>query len=433
MPADPKFLEDLQARVTAQEAVTAERQLRTGRAILWLGALAPFIYTTPRTVETASGVTAIDLVRGGGPILAFAWIYVHPRFKEFPIRLQVAETALAGFLLVAFASAAWTDHSPMSVLLKATQLAFMYLCVAKVAATYPDFGAAVRAVLHVTHLILLAVLIQLLVAPSITYAGSDADPIPRLNSTIPAISANVLGVAIGAAILALLLRVGPRWATETWARWPLLATYALLLLATRSRIIAAVIAVALLAAALVAMWRSAEAFAGGLIAAAGGVAALWWVLESREAQAALADFLARGQTATGLATLTGRTVIWERALDFWSWGHTWWGAGYYTGHRFDLPEFDPLFRGYSNIDSTWIESLVDVGLVGTVLLAAFALIGTWRVLRVGTDRYTKALAWAVWVAILAVSTINPSLQSALYTAVVGGLLVFAAPRPSAPT
>lgn len=411
-------------RLSGAEEHRRARELRSGRAILWFGALAPFIYTTPRTVAEAAGIAPIDLVRGGGPIICFLWIALSPRFREFRTRVGAAEYALFGFVAVALASTLWTEFSPQAALLKAVQLLFMYLCVVKLVATYDDFTAVLRASLHVVHLILLGTLVQLVVAPGITYSSSDpgADPVARLHSTIPAISSNLLGVVIGAGLIGLVLQVGPDWATTTLARWPLVAIYGGMLIATRSRTILAAVAVALVVSGLIAMWRSAVAFVSGILVICCGIAYFVWFFDEA-ATAQLLDFFVRGQSTTGLTTLTGRTVIWSEALRYWEL-HPWFGGGYYTGHRFALADFNPLFRSYSNIDSTWIESLVDVGVVGATLLLAFVLRGTWQLLRVDTDRYSKVTALAIWAAIVVVSLINPGLQSATMSAVLAAVLVF---------
>lgn len=416
--------EAAKARASEARDHRRARQLRHGRAILWLGALAPFIYATPRTTDQVTGVTALDVLRGGGPIVCYLWILLIPRFKEFKVPRGAAEYGLFGFIGVALLSAAWTEFSPLSVLLKATQLLFMYLCVAKVAATYEDFAATLRGALNVIHLILVGTLVQYLIVPSITYSSSDpaADPVARLHSTIPAISSNILGVAIGAGLLSLLMRVGPSWVMGVFVRWPLILIYGVMLLGTRSRTITAAVALVFFVSCLYAIRRSWVALAGAFFALAAGIAAVAFLWD-QQTQATVVEFFTRGQNADGLTTLTGRTVIWSEAIRYWH-EHTWLGGGYYTGHRLALAYFNPLFRGYSNIDSTWIESLVDVGLIGAALLTAFALRGTWQLLRVQTDKYSRVMAISLWTAIVVVSFINPGLQSATITAILGGAMVF---------
>jgi O-antigen ligase len=403
---------------------TAPRDLalRRDRAILWVGSLGPLVYTPAQTVETAAGISAIDVVRGGLPILCFTWAVVSPRFQGYRIARGPAEMALFGFTAVALFSATWTGYSPRSAALKAILLLFMYLCVAKVVASYPDFSSTVRSVLNVTHLMLVGTLLQFLALPSLTYTAATGDTVLRLNSVVISVSANVLGVALGAGLLSVLLRVGPRWAVESWARWPLAASYVWMLLATRSRTITAAIVVVFLISAVVAMCRSLGALAIGLATAGAFVAALPYALGSLSLQHAIEDFAARGQDTSGLSTLTGRTVIWQYAVEFWH-QHTLFGAGYYTGHRFALPDFNVLFYRYSNIDSTWLECLVDVGLIGTSLLALFVVVGTWQLARVRADRYTKTLALSIWATVLAISVVNPTIQSPFFTAVMAGALV----------
>lgn len=427
------MVEAAKARVADARDRRRARQLRNGRAILWLGALAPFIYTTPRTTDQVTGLNALDVLRGAGPIICYLWILFSPRFREFKVPRGAAEYGLAGFVAVALLSASWTDFSPLSVVLKATQLLFMYLCVAKVAATYEDFAATLRGALNVVHLILVGTLVQLAVVPSLTYSGGPDDPVARLHSTIPGISSNILGVAIGAGLLSLLMRVGPSWVMGIFVRWPLILVYGVMLLGTRSRTITAAVALVFLVSSLYAIRRSWVALASAFFALAAALAAFGWLWD-QQTQATVVEFFARGQNADGLSTLTGRTVIWSEAIRYWH-EHTWLGGGYYTGHRLALAHFNPLFLGYSNIDSTWIESLVDVGLIGAALLGVFVLRGTWQILRVDTDKYSRVAAVSLWTAIVVVSFINPGLQSATITAVLGGAMVFGStgrlrpPRP----
>jgi O-antigen ligase len=85
------------------------------------------------------------------------------------------------------------------------------------------------------------------------------------------------------------------------------------------------------------------------------------------------------------------------------------GLGYYTGHRLGIPG---LNAEQSNIDNTWLETLVDTGLIGCLPLALFAIGGFVRLVRVRGLRGDVRL-WAVAVAAytLLISFVNPTIQS----------------------
>src|SRR5262249_41547123 len=80
----------------------------------------------------------------------------------------------------------------------------------------------------------------------------------------------------------------------------------------------------------------------------------------------VAHFVLRGQTFEQMLTLTGRINTWASALSTWS-HRPLQGYGYYAGHRFAVP-VPRSAREVSNLDNTWVEALVDTGLLGASLL-----------------------------------------------------------------
>jgi O-antigen ligase len=133
-------------------------------------------------------------------------------------------------------------------------------------------------------------------------------------------------------------------------------------------------------------------------------------------------FFERGQTAQGIDTLSGRTVIWEAAHQTWL-QHQWFGLGYYSGHRLGIPG---LQETQSNIDNTWLETLVDVGILGMVPLALFVLCGFWRLIR-SRELQGDVRLWAIGASlyVIAISFINPSIQQPGPGSVVLGVLLLA--------
>lgn len=406
-----------------------EQRLRYARAILWIGVIAPYSYTTAKTLgDVQGGLSVLDAARGAGP--AVCWLLarlVHPQ----PVRSLsrgVLTVGAAWFLTAAVASSLWSVD-PRITALKCIPLVFTFVCLARLSRSYPSFTDGARAVFHIVNLILIAALAQLVVMPGIVYTGSVSDPVPRLNSMVPAVSANILGLVATVGLIGAALRVGPRWATKPAVAALLFAGYMLVLAATKSR---TVLLVALLVAGwalLKAMHRSAAAAVAGWLGIAGAAVTVYALLGSAWAQEQIVAFFERGQNEQSLTTLTGRTELWDRALLVWQ-EHPLLGLGYYSGHRIGLATYFARFSSQSNIDHTWIESLVDVGVVGTAGLAVFALAALWGVLRAGADRHVRAAAGLAVTACLAVSFINPGIQDATPTLLIVGGLAFAARRPS---
>ena len=68
------------------------------------------------------------------------------------------------------------------------------------------------------------------------------------------------------------------------------------------------------------------------------------------------SLLERGQSAQSIATLSGRIDNWHQQLEV-SAGSRIGGLGYYAGHRFSNKV------NLSTLDSAYLETLVDLGLV----------------------------------------------------------------------
>ena len=62
----------------------------------------------------------------------------------------------------------------------------------------------------------------------------------------------------------------------------------------------------------------------------------------------------------------------------------------------------------------WVETLLDVGLIGAVPLAAFVIAGGAGLLRGRVKTASEQLAVALFVVALLSSFVNPSLQQANY-------------------
>ncbi|PND53794.1 MULTISPECIES: O-antigen ligase [Rhodococcus] len=408
-------------------------RIRRARVLLWLGAFMPIIYTVGKGLHEVGGVGPLELVRGGGGLALFFLVTVGMRVpKGRPLRNGLAEVGLFFFVAVAGLSSLWSVD-PRLTILKLVPLVATYLCLAKLSTLYDSVQEMIGGIIAVAHAILIATLIQLVIWPSRTYSTDIFGEEPRIHSVLPAIASNLFGLVAGIGIAAVCLKIGPKWTTR--APWSVLlvVVYFLLLLGTRSRVVTAVSLIIIIACLVRAMHRSQNANIIGWFAATAAVAGGWWAWTREDIRVTVTDFVVRGQDAQGLSTLTGRTVVWDRVPALIE-GDEWWGWGYYSGHRVGLPARDSLFRGYSNLDNTWLESVVGVGIIGTAGLAAFMIFGVIRTIKAtkGMGSY-RLFAVLLAVGITGLTMINPTIQTNTSTLVFFAALVFATRRMTVET
>ena len=370
----------------------------------------------------------MDAVRGGGGLICYILAFILVPKTVRSLRAGFPEIALLVFITVGFLSTVWSV-APFTTFLKMIPLIATLLCMSRVTSMYESPEAALHSIIKVAHVILMATLVQLLIVPSATYYANISDPIPRLNSNFPSVSANILGVVIGIGLAGIILKCGPEWTRRQPVNFILSITYVCMLLATRSRMITAVV----LLIVILLLWKvmqtsPVKAGVGWLVISSIGI--VYWVLVSTENTVGTTarDFLLRGQeSGSGLTTLTGRTVIWERAIPLWQ-EQPWIGYGYYSGHRLGLAAMDKLFENYSNLDNTWVETLVDVGICGTVGLFAFAVFGLLRISSTSQWGRGRPIAILVALSVIVMSFVNPTIQTNTPTLVFFAALVFSS-RP----
>lgn len=414
----------------AVDAPTTKGAVKLARGLLWSAVLIPFIYSTAKTaaqVSAGGNVGILEYVRGGGPLVLWALsVPLAPTVRRW---CGVAEIALMGFCAVIIMSTLIPENpSPHGTLLKSLGTVFVFLAMGRLVRLYPTSDAVLRGLVGLVHALLLVAIFQLFFFKSAVYQIAPNDPagVPRLNSLIPSVSANPLALVAVAGILSLVLNVAPRWLPlNVVTRNALLVGYVYVILLTRTRSALAVGLLVILISLLLRIRRRPLSSLGTLILVLGGVAILAPSLASR-----VQDYLRRGQTSQAIDTLTGRTDIWAAASRVWH-QHEVFGLGYYSGHRLGIPG---LLETQSNIDNTWLETLVDVGLFGIIPLAVFVLVGGYRLLR--TSELSGDLRlWSagVFLYVLAISFINPTIQSPGANQVVMGVLLLAcSPHRAAP-
>jgi O-antigen ligase len=390
----------------------------TSRVFLWIAALGPFMMTTQKSQQdiVTQQVAGLDMIRAAIPIVALvaAVLIRRPRRRG----IHPVDWILVAYLAVIAISAVWSIGSTQTFV-KALLLAATFLALGLLVRTYDSIDDAIRGLAVFVHVLLLGECVQLVLVPSQAYAG-DVDSVPRLRSVVPTIADNPLAYVAVLGLLLLVVGIGPRWTLYAPARVLLFVVYSGILLGTRTRT-SVLIAVVLLVFALA---RAAREHVGGLILLMS--ASVAGVMGAALLNETIASYLLRGQSARDVSTLTGRTPVWNQAIEYWG-EAPWLGHGFYSGHRLGLPPL-PGTVAHSNLDNTWLETLVDVGVVGTLLLAAFLVVGTLVTLRSlrGTSGPIKTFVWCTLAYGIVISFVNPSLQMNGVTQIFLGFVILAA-------
>lgn len=136
------------------------------------------------------------------------------------------------------------------------------------------------------------------------------------------------------------------------------------------------------------------------------------------AQTLISDYILRGQSEKVFTSLSGRTefwpIVWDAFLQSPIVGH-----GYYSGHR--QLQLDSYSIVASSVDNTYLEVLVDLGIVGLFifLLSVFSLMYCLYKYRISNTPKNTNLKWSViWVSITSIfimifirSITGPSFQN----------------------
>lgn len=413
--------------VYTRDAAAGAKKLRTARLILWVGAFMPIIYSEARTVDQVGGVGLLELIRGGGPVVAYfiALLMVRPLRR---LRWGIPEFGIAGFLVIALLSPVWAETAPMSAALKAIPLVFAYLCVARVTSLYRSPREVLDALAAIVFVLIAGALVQWALVPGIALAGEGEDS-GRLQSIVPRISSNLLGVVAAVGAVAAILRVGPSWARRAWVRGSVIFASMAILLATQSRLATAVAIVATLIVVLVAAHRSPIGVGLLWLAMAALLVLVAVVAQSSSVGDRISEYIMRDQSVEAFTTLTGRTVAWDYALQLIH-ERPLLGFGYYVGTRLVLPGRFARFGqyNYSNIDSTWLETAVNVGWVGVGFLALFVVAGLVRVCVVDWGGRERWMAIAIVLIVATLSFINPGVQAPSVSLVLAAACIFGSRR-----
>jgi O-antigen ligase len=347
----------------------AER--RALRAIAWVALLVPAGIVEERA-PTAVGenpFTLITLTRGLVP--AICLIALCLRLRLLPRPQSGPEWALAAYLTVVVASSAWS-LAPVSTFLKAGHLVVAYLLLVVLVRLFSSVREAMDELAAVTYVVVCLAASTALLAPEAAFTSYGG----RLLSIFPALEAVVLGTVAALALGMAVAGMGPAVLSSRGARvlLGLVALCVLLLTGSRAALVFALVAVVLCSGL---RWRDLTPLrvaAAVALATAAVLSPLGAILRGRLTPDAL---------SAAVQNFGGRFPLWDDALQVVA-DRPLIGYGYYAGHR--LGEYAERFaaRGTGElpyVDGTWIETLLDVGIVGLVPLAVFGLWSAWRAVR----------------------------------------------------
>jgi O-antigen ligase len=371
-------------------------RVAASRLVLWIGVVAPLAYSEPQTRSSllTSGFSALEIARGLAPLacLVLARLLSEPAKR----RLGLAEYLLAAYMALAFLSTLWSI-APKQTALKALVFIFSTLCIWGLVRRYASPTQAALGLAAFVHVTLIAIAVETLVAHQRTFTAG------RLHGLFPQIASDVLGTMAVIGILALLFNIGPRALWSLPVRLVLGCVYAGELIAsgTRSALIFGIVVV------IFALLHWARSSSGRL--------ALWHLgvgltlVTFLVLAPVLQQRLQRNENYLTYSTLNGRTTDWAEALQAWSSSRLD-GLGFYSGHRF-APVLQPGQGEPQNLDNTWIEALVDLGIAGTAVLGGFVLAANARIrrLRALVPHSTYVFVGATSIMYLATTFVNPTI------------------------
>lgn len=412
----------LVALVLTGIVLTSPHRERLCRVAAWIGLLAPIALTQARTGADiqSSPLTPLLVAQGlvTGAALAVVLLIAAPKI----LPLRGPEKWLVGFGLVALASATWSIDA-LPTFFVAANLVTVYLLLIALMRLQERVGAdPVRELARVIHLSLAATLVGLLVAPGAAYLPIGDDPVDRLRGVFPPISPDALGLLCAVGIILLIAGYGPFVRAPRFVNATVLAAeFGMLLLSrTRTGILLLVLGLALYYFLRHGGWR---AFVASVLVGLLGFLAFATMGNN------ISSFLRREQTHQNATSLTGRTELWQEALDAWE-HRPLEGYGFYVGHRYGLSALAVTGDTPSNIDSLWVETMLDLGLIGLVTLTGFVVAGARRIFGRRYDSRTPPVVArrCLFLACLLSSFVNPSLQKPSFFLLLFAVLVLA-PMP----
>lgn len=414
----------LLAAVVVLAGSMTRRPTLFARVLLWGGLLFSLGFRGPRrtAVDVVSQPLTLDNTLPVAVLLVtVAGALFLTRVKIFP--LNRVERFGGLFVAAAGLSAVWSV-APKYSFLRCGALFIGYVAIMLLRRiTRADGADLLSDLAAATYLLLFTT-----IAGFFLFHADAMAPIPgaviliqRLKGVYPYIHPNALAYLAALAVVFACGGVGPRpVVSRMWVRTTLVALAIGVILASRTR--SALIYLVLAGALAVLLNRRLRDRAILMVPA---FLAVVFVVVQLFGGSVL-GFVARDQDTQQFGTLTGRLTEWETAVAV-AHARPIEGYGYYAGHRFG-PLATVEGDASATTDNAWIDVLIDLGIVGFVLMAAFVASGGAELLgnyRRGSPAAVPALiAFSIS---LAASMVNPSLNEVTYWMLAFVIILIGAP------
>lgn len=396
------------------------------RFILWMGIFSTFIYNPPRTIDSLV-VGPLELFKGGAPFIAIMLGFFNSTSLKnnnlgyFKNKRWLIPLPYLLFILWCFSSSIWSENA-LATLLKSFQYLGVTFCIAILVSSYTSLEKASEAIVNCLHLICILGIFQWIIG-----IPSNVD---RYNTVFPAITSNLVPLVYFVPLCALILNYGFKIFQNAVIKSSLLLCYIFAILASGSRIATVLIALITFSILIRIAWgrnavaqKTQRGILLMLLLATPVFVSLFSYSESW--QSSLNNFLTRNQNQQGLQTLTGRTVVWEYSREYLR--DNWiLGGGYYSGHRYALGSRYSLLSQHSNLDNTWLEVLVNLGVLGFVIVFSCFLLYFFYSWRIRSSYRFIYLGYGC--ALFGISFFNPTIQQVQITQVIFLYLAFVAYR-----
>jgi O-antigen ligase len=389
---------------------------KVATAALWCGIFAPVAINEVRTRSSllSSLLDPASLAKGVIPLICLVLaVTIYPT-SVFPIgRL---EKLLATYLTITLLSTLWSQY-PAASLLKSLNLISVYFLILVLSRVHQrDDVESQSQLIPIIYGILVSALVCLLIFPGKAYQQVGVyESTKRLFGVFPFADPDALAFLGSVAIIAQVVHVSRnRIGILLSVLAILISSVDLILTKTRS-------ALALLICGIAAVMVDRRRYRSGLALVLTVAFFAWLALLGPPS---VRNLIGRAQPSSVIGTLTGRTVTWSDALRQWE-QRPLTGFGYYAGHRLAL-ESHPGAPELSNLDDMWIETLLDVGLLGLIPLLASVGYGAYLLFVHPLPELTleqRALRRSLFIVCFLASAISPSLQSVDYVMIVFAIVL----------
>ena len=389
--------------------VKVSSKVSRARWLGWSAFLAPNFFSTNRQVEniSISNVTRNNILSVLIP--AFIIVILFFQSKRVPQKFGKSHAYLVLFLIWASCSSFWSDNFSISFA-KSITLILQFMLSYMLVSQYSDIKEFFKDFSHFIQVLSILIMANLTVNFKESYA-LEKSGVKRLVEGTLHISSNTLATIFAISLIIVFFGTDEMKVFKTkFINTFLLGFYCIFLILTKSRLtilftLSIIVLIILINRQLALNFRILFLISLVSILVVVYLSFFNFIIE----------FFTRSQNSISISTLSGRTNIWDQALSLWN-ESPWIGHGYYVGHRFNIREILGSRTEVSNLDNIWIESLIDVGFIGFLILFVF-MVKTFK-------RLTKLLLLAepgeryaifgVGILLLISTTFNPSIQIACF-------------------